>query len=193
MAEKMNMVWGTEYRDAVAGVKEFNRVCYGFHTEEQFYAFTEQIKGLQKNMKFLDFGCGPGRIVKTVAPEVKEYVGVDVSAGLLEMAREHHKEYTNVSFVKGNGTDLRELEDNDFDYLYSRLVLIHVPKEWIVGYVIEFFRVLKLGGILFIPDFPRADMNANGFTMEEMNEMFKDFAQVSVERKDNTYTVDCVK
>jgi len=190
---QINMVWGTEYWDGLAKIKNFNGVCYGFHTEKDFYAFTEPIDGLNKNMKFLDFGCGPGRIVKTVAPNVKEYIGVDVSAGLLEIAREHHKKYDNVTFVKGNGTDLKIFEDNEFDYIYERLVFIHVPKDWIIGYVAEFFRILKPEGILCIPDFPRIENSTNGFTILEMNEMLKDFSSVEIGTEGTTYNVNGVK
>ena len=190
---QVNMVWGTEYWDGLAVIKNFNGICHGFHTEKQFYGLIEPIDGLNKGMKFLDFGCGPGRIVKTVAPNVKEYVGVDVSAGLLEMAEEHHKEYTNVSFIKSNGTDLKIFKDNEFDYLYERLVFIHVPKEWIVGYVAEFFRVLKPAGILCIPDFPRVENNTNGFTIEEMNELLKDFTTINIGTEGTTYNVRCIK
>jgi len=190
---QVNMVWGTEYWDGLAKIKNYHGVCYGYHTEEQFYAFTEPINNLNNNMKFLDFGCGPGRIVKTVAPNVKEYVGVDVSAGLLEMARNHHKEYNNVSFFKGNGTDLKIFGDNEFDYLYERLVFIHIPKDWIVGYIAEFFRVLKVGGILYIPDFPRVENSTNGFTMEEMEGLLKDFESVKIGTEGTTYEVRCIK
>ena len=190
---QVNIVMNPDYWDGVSISRDFNRICYGFHTEEQFYAFTEPIEDLRKDMKFLDFGCGPGRIVKTVASNVKEYVGVDVSAGLLEMAKEHHKQYENVSFFKGNGTDLKIFEDNTFDYIYERLVFIHVPKEWIVGYMAEFLRILKVDGILCIPDFPRIEGNTNGFTMAEMNEMLENFKHIDIDTTGTTYKVRCVK
>jgi len=189
----MNMTFNPEYWDGLAKIKNWNGVCYGFHTEEEFYGFTEPIEDLKDNMVFLDFGCGPGRIVKTVAPHVKEYIGVDVSEGLIELAREHHKQYKNVRFVKCSGTDLSVVEDNSVDYLYERLVLIHVFKEWIIKYVAEFLRVLKSDGILCIPDFPRADVSTNGFTLEEMNEMLKDFRVVEIDTSGTTYNVKCVK
>ena len=197
MVDRIDMTWNVDYWDGLARIKNYNGVCWGFHTKEQFYGFTEPVEDLKPYMKFLDFGCGPGRIVKTVAPHVQTYVGVDVSEGLLEMAREHHKSYSNVSFVKCNGTDLSCFEDNTFDYIYERLVFIHVPKEGIVKYIKEFFRVLRPGGFLYIPDLPKEEACTNGFTMAEM-EMFRDFGSVNVsaigyDNNPGVYMVKCVK
>ena len=119
------------------------------------------------------------------------------SEGLLEMAREHHKSYSNVNFVKCNGTDLSCFEDNTFDYIYERLVFIHVPKEGIVKYIKEFFRVLRPGGFLYIPDLPKEEACTNGFTMAEM-EMFRDFRSVNVsaigyDNNPGVYMVKCAK
>ena len=188
-----NAVVKTFYWDDVSRHKEWNRVCHGYPTKENFYNFTEEIPDLNKDMRVLDFGCGPGRVVKTIAPNVKEYVGVDVCAGFIAMAKEHHKDYKNVSFYQCNGRDLKMFEDNSFDYLYERLVFIHVPKEWIIGYVVEFHRVLKSGGILNIPDFPRDDQNTNGFSVDEMNTLLKDFAVINFCNLGNTYVVRCIK
>lgn len=189
----MNMTFNPDYWDGIAKIKNWNGVCYGFHTENQFYDFTEPIEDLKEHMIFLDFGCGPGRIVKTVAPYVKEYIGVDVSEGLLNLAVEHHKQYKNVRFVKCSGQDLSVIDSNSIDYLYERLVLIHVFKEWIVEYVKEFSRVIKSGGILCIPDFPRWDVSTNGFTVDEMYEMLKNFKQINIDTSGTTFNIKCIK
>jgi ubiquinone/menaquinone biosynthesis C-methylase UbiE len=193
MVEKMDVVLNWDYWDGVAATKDFNKVCYGFHDENTFYGFTEPIEGLESDMRFLDFGCGPGRIVKTVAPQVKEYVGVDSSVGILELAREHHKDYPNVSFFNCNARDLSRFEDESFDYVYERLVLIHVPKEVIIGYLKEFYRVLRTGGILNIPDLPREDVSVNGLTLVEVQTILRDFGCIQIQSKDNTWKVWCVK
>lgn len=193
MTEQINMVLNFDYWDSVAKSKNFNLICHGFHTEEQFYNFIEPIEDLRMDMKFLDFGCGPGRIAKTVAPNVAEYVGVDVSGGFIAMAREYHKHYKNVSFFKCEATNLKILEDNIFDYIYERLVFIHIPKKWIVGYFPEFSRVLKPGALLNFPDFPRIENNTNGFTIDEVKMMMKDFDNVIIDATESTYKIKGVK
>lgn len=193
MPGTLNMAFNPEYWDGIAAIKEWNKVCYGFHTEEQFYGFTEPIDGLTKDMVFLDFGCGPGRIAWKVAPCVKEYVGVDVSAGLLAIARERNKDIPNTTFVQNDGQSLKVFEDAKFDYVYERLVLIHVFKELLLGYLTEFCRVLKPNGILVIPDFPREDVSTNGFTLEEMHEALKGFREVKIDTSGTTFNVHCVK
>ncbi len=188
-----NQVINVDYWEVVAKDKSWNRVCDGFPSEEAFYDFTEPISDLEKTMKFLDFGCGPGRIVKTVAPNVKEYVGVDVAEGLVALARGHHKEYKNVSFFKGNGQDLKMFKDNTFDYAYERLVFIHVPKEWIVAYIGEFYRVLKPGAILNIPDLPKDENMMNGFTPDEITSLFQKFTTVNIDTSTVFNNVRCIK
>ena len=190
---KVNMVFNTDYWDGLAKIRNYNGVCYGFHTEQQFYDFTEEIPNLNKNMVFLDFGCGPGRIVKTVAPNVAQYTGVDVSEGLLDLARQHNASYSNASFIKCSGSDLKIFDNETFDYVYERLVFIHVPKDWIANYVTEFYRILKPGGILNISDFPRNDVSTNGFTLEEAQVLLKDFDISTIDDSGTTYRIVCQK
>jgi len=193
MADKINMVLNNDYWDGIASVKGWNQICYGFLTEEDFYKFTEPIDELRSDMRFLDFGCGPGRIVKTVAPRVKEYVGVDVSAGLLSIAKEHHAEYTNVAFIQCNGVDLQGIDDNSVDFLYERLVFIHIRKEHIIHYLDEFYRVLAPGGILRFVDFPKEEHNTNGFTREEVEALFSKYTQCRIDGSGILYDIRCIK
>lgn len=191
--ERMNMVFNCDYWDKVASVKEFNRICHGYPTEEQFYSFTEPIDNLNKDTIFLDIGCGPGRIIKTVAPSVKEYYGIDVSGNMINIAKDKHWGYKNVYLFKNDGNKLSIFENNKFNYIYERLVFIHVPKNWIVSYMEEISRVLMTGGILNIPDFPREDKNVNGFSLEEIQTMLKTFSCVNIKSVGNTYEIRGVK
>ena len=193
MADKINMVLNNDYWDGIASVKGWNQICYGFPTEETFYEFTEPIDELQADMRFLDFGCGPGRIVKTVAPCVKEYIGIDVSAGLLSIAKEHHAAYKNVTFMQCNGIDLQGIDDASIDFLYERLVFIHIRKEHIIKYLEEFYRVLAPGGILRFVDFPKEEHNTNGFTQEEVDELFAKYTHRCIDASGILYDIRCVK
>jgi len=192
MVEKYNMVFGPDRWNAVKATRRFGEVCAGYDSEEAFWGLQEDIPGLTKDTIFLDVGCGPGRAARNVFPLVKHYHGVDIHQDLLDIAIEHYADVPNVSFVKTDGQDLSMFESDFFDYVYERLMFIHITKENIEMYLHEMFRVLKPGGILFIPDLPAEDIMVNGLTEEEVRKIFSSMKALSL-GKTGTWQVECIK
>ncbi len=64
--------------------------------------------------RYLDFACGTGRVISHVAPAVASSTGVDVSEGMLAIAR---AELPNCRFVCGDLTRSNELKDEKFDMI----------------------------------------------------------------------------
>lgn len=96
----------------------------------------------------LDFGCGVGRLSRPLAERFRECVGLDISEGMLKLARELNEDRPNCRFVVNAAPDLQQFESGSFDFVYSSLVLQHMPSEEIVEkYVGEFLRVLRPGGL----------------------------------------------
>ena len=181
-----NFVINPDYWDAAAESKLFNRIRSSTHKEEDFWNYQDDsFEGLQKDMKFLDFGCGPGRIVRTVAPQVKSYHGVDICSGLIAMATEHHKEYKNVQFSANNGRDLGNFEDGSFDFVYENLVFIHILKEGILRYLPELCRVIKPGGYFVSFHFPKEGRFINGLSYEEIKDAFSTFQSIEIKECEN--------
>jgi len=181
-----DFVYSKNYWDEAANTDPFARILSKYN-QEKFWATQPKIQGLTKDMIFLDFGCGIGRIVRTVAPLVKEYWGVDASKGMIEKAKDYHVDYDNVQFFVNNGSDLSIFKDNTFDFVYSCLVFIHVSKEDIRKYVREIHRVLKSGGIYHSQNFPRQKMYANGFLLSEVQKLFRIFEKVVIQRSGAWY------
>lgn len=80
--------------------------------------------GLLTSKKVLDVGCGTGAMLNMFAeilPET-EFLGIDNSRDILESTKEITK--SNISFVRGEAFRL-PFEDNSFDFVYTRLVLMH--------------------------------------------------------------------
>ncbi|CAG8745805.1 2488_t:CDS:2, partial [Cetraspora pellucida] len=95
--------------------------------------------------KVLDIGCGAGSWsfdIATTYPLAK-VVGLDISP---------HQPATikpkNFEFVRGNVEEILPFEDNTFDFVFQRFLVIGLTKEKWPHVVNELVRVLKPGGFL---------------------------------------------
>ncbi|HEY7149565.1 MAG TPA: class I SAM-dependent methyltransferase [Gaiellaceae bacterium] len=96
----------------------------------------------------LDFGCGVGRLSRPLAERFRECVGIDISEGMVKLARELNDDRPSCRFLVNAAPDLGQLETESFDLVYSALVLQHMPSvEMVESYVSEFLRVLRPGGL----------------------------------------------
>ncbi|HWN23406.1 MAG TPA: class I SAM-dependent methyltransferase [Gaiellaceae bacterium] len=97
----------------------------------------------------LDFGCGVGRLTRALAARFETAVGVDISAGMVETARALNGDVDSCEFRVNTSTDLSQFGDGEFDFVYSSLVLQHLPsRELVRGYVAEFLRVAAPDGLV---------------------------------------------
>lgn len=97
----------------------------------------------------LDFGCGVGRITQALADHFERVDGVDISAPMLEQARRFNARGEVCHFAENRCPDLRLFDDGQFDFVYSRIVLQHMPVQMARRYLEEFCRVLRPGGLLY--------------------------------------------
>lgn len=97
----------------------------------------------------LDFGCGVGRITQALGERFEQVDGVDISAPMLEQARRFNAGGEDCRFTENRRTDLRLFPDGHFDFIYSRIVLQHMPARMARRYLAEFCRVLRPGGVLY--------------------------------------------
>ena len=97
--------------------------------------------------RVLEIGCGVGRLIRPLAPRVARVVGVDVSAEMLDRARDSCRNLPNVELRQTDG-GLEFLPDAGFDFVFSHIVFQHLPrKAYAERYFREAFRVLAPGGI----------------------------------------------
>ncbi len=100
----------------------------------------------------LEIGCGIGRFVEALAPQVKQIVGLDISSGMLEEARRRCAGLPNVHLVKGNGRDFG-FADRSFDLVLAIDTfpyLVASGEDVIERNMREAHRVLRSGGTLAI-------------------------------------------
>jgi SAM-dependent methyltransferase len=94
--------------------------------------------------RILDFGCGPGRDLATFRALGHEAVGLDGSAELAALAREHGGgEVWEQDFLA------LQLPAAHFDGIYANASLFHVPGAELPRVLAELHAALKPGGVLF--------------------------------------------
>ena len=102
----------------------------------------------RQHERALDFGCGVGRLTRALSNSFEEAVGLDISAEMIRFARELN-EGRSCRFEVNDRVDLGTFESASFDFVYSSLVLQHMPRtDLIRSYIDEFLRVVRPGGLV---------------------------------------------
>ena len=99
----------------------------------------------------LDFGCGPGRDLKTFKALGHRVTGLEGSPQLAALARTNSGcEVLEQSFLE------LELPRSHFDGVFANAVLFHLPSQVLPRILGELHTTLKSGGVLFSSN-PRGD------------------------------------
>jgi SAM-dependent methyltransferase len=117
---------------------------------ERVFAYLEKKRiALPDRILALDFGCGVGRLTRALAARMDEVHGVDVSQNMVARARELNQGAPGrMSFFLNRDRDLSMFADASYSFIYSSIVLQHIPYPESLGYVREFFRLAKPGGLV---------------------------------------------
>ncbi|MFD3404357.1 class I SAM-dependent methyltransferase [Kribbella sp. NPDC058693] len=94
----------------------------------------------------LDVGCGPGRTTGLLAERGLPVTGIDLSPGMIEVARRDHPE---LDFRVGSMTAL-DVADGSVSGVVSWWSIIHLPRDVVPLAFAEFYRVLAPGGVLLM-------------------------------------------
>lgn len=80
--------------------------------------------GIKDGDKILDVGCGSGKLLKALAGKKINYLGIDISQGLIKNAKE---DFPDNNFIMGDILDLGSIPEINFDYVFCIAVLQHIP------------------------------------------------------------------
>jgi ubiquinone/menaquinone biosynthesis C-methylase UbiE len=102
-----------------------------------------------RQLRFLEIGCGIGRMTKFLAQAFGEVHATDVSPEMIERARQRLAGLPNVHLYATNGVDLAGLPDDYFDIVFSIRVFQHIPSAAVIrANLDDAYRKLKPGGVL---------------------------------------------
>jgi SAM-dependent methyltransferase len=93
----------------------------------------------------LDYGCGAGRLTHRLNDHFKEVVAVDISPGMLKLAKENLAG-RNVAFEEAQA-----MTDRPVDFIVSMLVMQHIPPKVGVQVIEKLARRLAGTGIIDMP------------------------------------------
>lgn len=144
--------------DPLWAVLTDDRYRGGRWDEEAFFATgVEEIAGVVRDLdrlgkperrgRCLDFGCGVGRLTQALAAHFESCDGVDIAPSMIAAARRMDRSRGRCTFHVNDAPDLALFPAETFDFVYSNIVLQHMPTEAAKAYVSEFLRVLAPGGL----------------------------------------------
>lgn len=130
----------------------------GWRAEDFLSTGEREIEGLLSRLtgagldpdrgRAVDFGCGAGRLSHGLARAgFGEVVGLDISPTMLAKAQEIVPDAA-CDFRPVSGPGLELVESASADLVYTCRVLQHMPPDLAHGYVREFFRIAKPGGVV---------------------------------------------
>lgn len=146
-------------RDPLWAILSYRRHKFGRWDRDEFLAtgasevarLAERCSSLGRPLgreSALDFGCGVGRLAGGLSEAFGRYVGLDISASMVDQARTLHADRPNVSFAVSADESLSGLDERSFDLVYSLHVLQHVDSAaTILDYLAGLLRVLREGGL----------------------------------------------
>lgn len=131
--------------------------------------------------RVLDFGCGAGRLSNALAEHVREVVGVDIAASMIDQAHRINRHPERVRFVHYDGARL-PFPDESFDGVLSLISIQHSPPAVQVASLVELQRVVRPGGVLAvqIPSRPSRPVNLPTEAMRARIELIDPPARLGV-------------
>jgi len=125
------------------GAEEFWEGTRDHDVSQNLTALLQSIEA-KPPFTILDFGCGPGRDLKTCTELGHTAIGLDGAARFAAMARRYSGcEVWHQDFLR------LELPPEYFDGVFANAALFHVPSQELPRVLRELHATLKPGGVLF--------------------------------------------
>ncbi|MCB0514709.1 MAG: class I SAM-dependent methyltransferase [Chitinophagales bacterium] len=130
--------------------------------EGVFALLKENNVALPDYKKALDFGSGVGRLSAALSKRFEEVVAIDAAPSMLEAGKKLHQNTANIRWVLNQAPNLNVLGEEQFSFIYSSIVLQHIPAPESVSLLQAMLQKLKPQGIMCI-QIPVKDVRNLGF------------------------------
>ena len=132
--------------------KDWNKESF-FESGEQDYL--RLVHSVLQELRFdpggkimAELGCGAGRMTRSFAQRFQSVLAVDISAEMQSRAKEHLQTLSNIRWVLSSGETFSSIESCSVDFVFSYLVLQHMPtKDVVCSSIREMMRILRPGGV----------------------------------------------
>lgn len=107
----------------------------------------KKVIALQSNAKprILEIGCGNGRDAKAISKLSGDYLGIDISKAMLDIAKQENP---------GLNFELADIENYDLpkglDVIFAFASLIHVPRESLKKVLSQAYESINEGGVVYL-------------------------------------------
>jgi ubiquinone/menaquinone biosynthesis C-methylase UbiE len=99
----------------------------------------------------VEIGCGAGRMTRVFAREFAYVEALDISEEMQRRAKEYLQDFQNIRWILADGATLNSVNDASSDFVFSYLVIQHLPSHLIAAAMLrDILRVLKPGGLFLI-------------------------------------------
>ena len=135
------------------GTKENRRAEKSRSGSLEFRYTKQHLEGfITKTDRVLEVGCATGYYGMYYADKCREYVGIDIVPGHIEIfqCKIHEAGLNNVSCRVGDATDLSEIPDRTFDVVLCLGPVYHLPPDEQNKVMAECSRVCRDGGVVAI-------------------------------------------
>ncbi len=180
---------GREFK-GLAGGKHYKRWAALFGMGETFYRKSVGAVTLQKGMRALDLGCGPGAmsfaLAETAHPGAR-IIGIDISEDQLAYAMSRADAYACKPEFRNMSMDWLEFPDAHFDVVTASMSIHETPPEVRRSALSEVARVLKPGGTFILVEWSRPHFGLLGILWYPMVR----FGEKNRDNWDNVYPGLC--
>jgi SAM-dependent methyltransferase len=136
----------------------------------------------------LEIGPGAGRWTETLHARADQLVLADITDTTLGLCRERLGDPPNVSYVRTDGSGLRDVASDSVDAVWAFDTFVHIAPLDVAGYLADVGRVLRDGGLAVIHHSGRRD--SEGWRAPMTGALFATLAReagLEVERQFDTW------
>jgi SAM-dependent methyltransferase len=133
-----------------------------------------------------ELGCGAGRMTRSFATHFAAVYAIDISSEMQSRGKRYLSSFQNIHWILSEGESLSGVESASVDFVFSYLVLQHMPeKQFVFNSIRELMRILRPGGAFLFQfnGFDKATMNFKGRAISGILDNLASIGLKSVSKK----------